>query len=74
MGERYAIAYRGGWGERYANIVLSKAVLSGGTTIKDYKQPNGKVGSFKQKLKVYGREKLKCYNCNSFIIKLSINN
>ena len=55
------------------NIVLSKAVLSGGTTIKDYKQPNGKVGYFKQKLKVYGREKLKCYSCNSFIFKLSIN-
>jgi len=55
------------------NIVLSKAVLSGGTTIKDYKQPNGKVGYFKQKLKVYGREKLKCYNCNSTILKLNIN-
>ena len=55
------------------NIVLSKAVLNGGTTIKDYKQPNGKVGYFKQKLKVYGREKLKCYNCNSIILKLNIN-
>ena len=55
------------------NIVLSKAVLNGGTTIKDYKQPNGKVGYFKQKLKVYGREKLKCYNCNSIIFKLNIN-
>ena len=55
------------------NIVLSKAVLNGGTTIKDYKQPNGKVGYFKQKLKVYGREKLKCYNCNSTIFKLNIN-
>ena len=55
------------------NIVLSKAVLNGGTTIKDYKQPNGKVGYFKQKLKVYGREKLKCYNCKSIILKLTIN-
>ncbi len=55
------------------NSVLSKAVLSGGTTIKDYKQPNGKVGYFKQKLKVYGREKLKCYDCNNFICKLNIN-
>ncbi len=54
-------------------IVLSKAVVNGGTTIKDFKQPNGKVGYFKQKLKVYGREKLKCYDCTSFIIKLSIN-
>ena len=53
--------------------VLSKAVFSGGTTIKDYKQPNGKVGYFKQKLKVYGREKLKCYDCNSIIFKLNIN-
>ena len=44
------------------DIVLSKAVLKGGTTIKDYKQPNGKVGYFSQKLKVYGREKLKCYD------------
>ena len=55
------------------NIVLSKAVLDGGTTIKDYKQPNGKVGYFKQKLKVYGREKLKCYDCSSTILKLNIN-
>jgi len=58
---------------RNINVVLSKAVLNGGTTIKDYKQPNGKVGYFKQKLKVYGREKLKCYNCNSIIFKLNIN-
>ena len=55
------------------NSVLSNAVLNGGTTIKDYKQPNGKVGYFKQKLRVYGREKLKCYDCNSFICKLNIN-
>ena len=55
------------------NIVLSKAVLDGGTTIKDYKQPNGKVGYFKQKLKVYGREKLKCYDCRNIILKLTIN-
>ena len=55
-------------------IVLSNAVLDGGTTIKDYKQPNGKVGYFKQKLKVYGREKLKCYDCSSIIFKLKINN
>ena len=54
------------------NMVLSKAVLNGGTTIKDYKQPNGKVGYFKQKLKVYGREKLKCYDCSSIIFKLNI--
>ena len=53
-------------------MVLSKAVLNGGTTIKDYKQPNGKVGYFKQKLKVYGREKLKCYDCSSIIFKLNI--
>ena len=55
------------------NLVLSKAVLNGGTTIKDFKQPNGKVGYFKQKLKVYGREKLKCYDCSSIIFKLNIN-
>ena len=55
------------------NTVLSKAVLNGGTTIKDYKQPNGKVGYFTQKLKVYGREKLKCYDCNNIIVKLNIN-
>ena len=55
------------------NIVLSKAVLSGGTTIKDYKQPDGKVGYFKEKLKVYGREKLKCYDCSNIIFKMNIN-
>ncbi len=54
-------------------IVLSKAVTNGGTTIKDYKQPNGKVGYFKQKLKVYGRDKLNCYDCSGIIFKLNIN-
>ena len=55
------------------NLVLSKAVLNGGTTIKDFKQPNGKVGYFKQKLKVYGRDTLKCYDCSNTIFKLNIN-
>ena len=54
-------------------LVLSKAVLKGGTTIKDYKQPDGKTGYFRQKLKVYGREKLKCYNCKNIILKININ-
>ncbi len=54
-------------------FVLTKAILNGGTTIKDYKKPDGKVGYFKQKLKVYGREKLKCYDCESIILKIDIN-
>ncbi len=44
--------------------VLKQAIKSGGTTLKDFQNVQGKPGYFKQKLKVYGREYQACYNCD----------
>jgi formamidopyrimidine-DNA glycosylase len=43
--------------------VLQEAIVSGGTTIRDFKNHHGEIGYFKQKLKVYGRAGEKCFNC-----------
>ncbi|WP_301098841.1 bifunctional DNA-formamidopyrimidine glycosylase/DNA-(apurinic or apyrimidinic site) lyase [Otariodibacter sp.] len=47
--------------------VLTKAIIQGGTTLKDFIQPDGKPGYFAQVLKVYGRKGQECYNCGSTI-------
>ena len=47
--------------------VLKKAISYGGTSLKNYKDPNGKIGYFKNKLKVYGKENKKCSFCNKNI-------
>ncbi len=36
--------------------VLTKAIIQGGTTLKDFIQPDGKPGYFAQVLQVYGRK------------------
>ena len=55
----------------YKNIIktLKNAINLGGSTIKNYRDPNGKEGLFSQKFNVYGREKQNCYNCDKIIIK-----
>ena len=55
----------------YINYVLKEAIKNGGTSLKDFKSPDGKIGYFKQKLYVYGRSGSNCLICNS-IIKLII--
>jgi len=47
--------------------ILKKSIKKGGTTIKDHKQPDGKLGYFKQNLAVYGKENKKCKDCNNLI-------
>ena len=51
----------------YSSIkkILKKAIANGGTSLNDYLKPDGKLGYFKNELKVYGREKKKCVRCNS---------
>ena len=53
-------------------FILKKAIKVGGTTIKNHAQPDGKLGYFSQKLKVYGRTGQKCFNCKNIIINLPI--
>ena len=55
-------------------FILKKAIKLGGTTIKDHAQPDGKLGYFKQKLKVYGRAGKKCFSCKNNILNTSIAN
>ena len=43
--------------------VLKRAIKMGGTSIKNFKDPSGSLGYFKNKLKVYDREDKNCYNC-----------
>ena len=48
--------------------ILRKAIKLGGTSIKDYKDPNGKIGYFKNQLKVYARDNKPCVNCKKNVM------
>lgn len=54
--------------------ILKKAIKQGGTTLKDFKNSNGKPGYFKQELLVYGRKNLACLICKSILIEIRQNN
>jgi formamidopyrimidine-DNA glycosylase len=47
--------------------ILKNSIKKGGTTIKDHKQPDGKLGYFKQDLAVYGKVNEKCNVCKKLI-------
>lgn len=55
--------------ERYARLgeavkeVLTQAIHSGGTTLRDFAHPDGMPGYFKQELFVYGRQGAPCLTC-----------
>ena len=55
--------------DRYALLaqaikkILKQAIKSGGTSLRDFLNPDGMPGYFKQKLFVYGREGLPCMTC-----------
>ena len=43
--------------------VLEKAIVAGGTTLRDFRSAAGKRGYFQQKLQVYGRGGEPCLRC-----------
>lgn len=47
--------------------VLRAAIKSGGTSLKDFTQADGKPGYFTQSLTVYGKEGQPCLQCSSMI-------
>lgn len=58
-----------------ANIikqVLQQAIDVGGTTLKDFRNVDGKPGYFKQELHVYGRAGLPCLHCGTELKNLVI--
>jgi len=54
--------------------ILSKAIVSGGSSIKNFSNSDGKVGSFQQHFRVYGKKGNVCSNadCNRKIEKIVI--
>lgn len=47
-----------------AREVLEEAIAAGGSTIHDYKRPDGSLGYFQNKHCVYGKSGQKCPECN----------
>lgn len=52
--------------------ILRQAIEQGGTTLKDFTNPEGQPGYFAQKLSVYGREGEPCYHCKGAIVRTLI--
>lgn len=48
---------------KYTRVVLEEAIKAGGSTIHDYKKPDGNIGYFQQKHCVYGKTGQKCPQC-----------
>lgn len=53
--------------------VLSEAIDAGGTTLRDFRQADGRLGYFQQSLDVYGREGEPCSRCTQPIIRFMLN-
>jgi formamidopyrimidine-DNA glycosylase len=53
-------------------LVLKNAIKQGGTTLKDFKNADGKPGYFSQKLQVYGRADQSCDVCGGILIGVKI--
>ncbi|URJ95399.1 bifunctional DNA-formamidopyrimidine glycosylase/DNA-(apurinic or apyrimidinic site) lyase [Pasteurella multocida] len=52
--------------------VLSNAIQQGGTTLKDFLQPDGRPGYFVQELRVYGNKDKPCPTCGTKIESLVV--
>jgi formamidopyrimidine-DNA glycosylase len=50
--------------------VLTESIEAGGSTIRDYAQPNGELGYFATRWQVYGREALPCHVCGTPIARI----
>ena len=61
---------------KFSKKIISKAILLGGSSIKDFSSSSGKKGSFQQYFSVYGKKGEKCLNknCRNDIIKIVLAN
>ena len=55
-------------------IILANAIEKGGTTLRDFVNPEGKTGYFQQQLHVYGRGNMPCTNCNHILQEIRMAN
>ena len=61
---------------KYSKLVLRKAILKGGSSIRDFRNTEGAKGSFQDNFKVYDKDNHNCPNkkCNYKIKKINISN
>jgi formamidopyrimidine-DNA glycosylase len=55
-----------------ARRILGRAIRSGGTTLRDYRRPDGSRGEFQRRLAVYGREGEPCPECGRTIARIEV--
>lgn len=55
-----------------ARDVLTRAIDARGTTLRDYRRPDGSEGEFQIRLSVYGREGEPCPRCGGKIVKFEV--
>jgi formamidopyrimidine-DNA glycosylase len=55
-----------------ARRVLAQAIHARGTTLRDYRRPDGSRGGFQVRLRVYGREGNACLRCRARIRKIVV--
>jgi formamidopyrimidine-DNA glycosylase len=53
--------------------VLKEAIEAGGSSLRDYVQPDGELGFFQDRFRVYGREDKPCKNCKTPIERFTQN-
>ena len=60
----------------YSKLVLKNAIKKGGSSIQNFQNIDGKIGTFQKNFKVYQRENLQCLKtkCSGFIKKKIISN
>jgi formamidopyrimidine-DNA glycosylase len=57
---------------RAARVILKRAIAANGTTIRDYRRPDGSSGAFQLRLSVYGREGEPCPRCRAVIERIEV--
>jgi formamidopyrimidine-DNA glycosylase len=57
---------------RAARVILARAIRARGSTIRDYRRPDGSSGAFQLKLAVYGREGEACRRCGGVIERIEV--
>lgn len=55
----------------HIRAVLMEAINAGGTTLRDYRDKDGKPGYFQTNLSVYGKESMPCPRCRAEICRMT---
>ena len=61
---------------KYSKLVIKKAIIKGGSSIRDFKSSKGQKGSYQNEFRAYDRHEKECLNkyCNGMIERIFITN